>query len=505
MIKRRTLSITIAVLCVGGLGLVAWSHLSRPPVVEFPAAGRLRIDGVTVVDPRDGRLSENMTVETEAGRIVRVGPSLPVPSDPAVRRVDGAGLFVVPGYNNMHTHLLQSDDPSGVLALMLAEGVTGFRQMAGTDRMLRDRREHRLPLTISTPTLLAMPGGLITPFNGPTADDVRKEIAREKGAGADFIKVGMVPSAVFSPLLGAAREAGLHAVGHVPGGVDPVQAAREGFYSIEHLGPGALATACSTERDAMFADAAAHPLIKPPPFKFPFQDRIFMWFLTKYLPTRTISPAPQETTRLAHVLDTYSPERCAQLAASLAKYRAWQVPTLVSLGEMNGQLASQEDPIIRYMSPKSVDLRRKKIEAFSALPAEAKAVYQRAHRRNLELTKLLWDAGVPLMTGTDGGESVTPVHSLGREFDELSRAGVSPLGVLRATTINPAIFLGREKTMGVVAVGYDADLVLLSANPLDNTANMHRVVGVVRGGFYHSEADLAALRERVARGRGVLR
>jgi N-acyl-D-aspartate/D-glutamate deacylase len=58
--------------------------------------------------------------------------------------------------------------------------------------------------------------------------------------------------------------------------------------------------------------------------------------------------------------------------------------------------------------------------------------------------------------------------------------------------------------MGLVAEGYDADLVLLDSNPLEDAANLSRIAGVVRSGFYYSASDLKALRDRVAIGRGVL-
>ena len=54
--------------------------------------------------------------------------------------VDGAGRFAVPGYNDMHVHTMQLDNPELALATNLAEGVTGMRQMAGSPTMFRKRR-----------------------------------------------------------------------------------------------------------------------------------------------------------------------------------------------------------------------------------------------------------------------------------------------------------------------------------------------------------------------------
>jgi imidazolonepropionase-like amidohydrolase len=114
--------------------------------------------------------------------------------------------------------------------------------------------------------------------------------------------------------------------------------------------------------------------------------------------------------------------------------------------------------------------------------AVANAAGVEAYQRQLALTKLFDDAGVRMMAGTDGDGQV-PGHSLHQEFDELAKAGLSPLKILQMTTLNPAEFLGRTTTMGSIEVGKNADLLLLDANPIVTVQNMHRIDGVVRAGF----------------------
>ena len=104
-----------------------------------------------------------------------------------------------------------------------------------------------------------------------------------------------------------------------------------------------------------------------------------------------------------------------------------------------------------------------------------------------------------MLAGSDlGGGFVIAGFGLHREFDLLEAAGLSPLDVLQMTTLNGAKFLGRESTMGSVAVGKAANLVLLSANPMASVQNLHRIAGVVRGGTYHSAAALAAMKQKTA-------
>ncbi len=61
---------------------------------------------------------------------------------------------------------------------------------------------------------------------------------------------------------------------------------------------------------------------------------------------------------------------------------------------------------------------------------------------------------------------------------------------LQAATINPAKFLGLEKSLGTIEKGKSADLVLLEANPLKNIANTKKISAVIAGGRYLSNETL---------------
>ena len=66
------------------------------------------------------------------------------------------------------------------------------------------------------------------------------------------------------------------------------------------------------------------------------------------------------------------------------------------------------------------------------------------------------------------------------------------------TTRDAAVFLHREATMGTIAAGRNADLVLLDDDPTVSVANLHRVAGVVRAGRYLDRAELEAIEARAA-------
>lgn len=98
--------------------------------------------------------------------------------------------------------------------------------------------------------------------------------------------------------------------------------------------------------------------------------------------------------------------------------------------------------------------------------------------------------GAVLLAGTDSPPDEAPGVALHRALQLLVEAGLSPLEALRAATINPALFLGKEKEMAGVDKGKAADLVLLDANPLEDIGNLDKIAGVVVAGRYYSRREL---------------
>jgi len=492
-------SLKVAVLLAVFAELLSGCHRQSLPRVELPIAGKLRLDGVTLVNTHDGKLTPGMSILMDKGRIVKITPTTEAPKDPSVQSIDATGKFIVPGFNNMHMHVIDQANSSSVLAIMLADGVTGFRQMTGSPEFLQERRDGTLPIGKDAPALLLMPGNLLTPFDAGSTDRVVDEIRQQKNQGADFIKVGLVSPDVFFAAIAEGKRVGLPVLGHLQEGVDAAKASRAGFKSIEHLGPGdSIWIGCSTEDSVLLADAAEHPTMKTPPIRVPaFLQKILM----KHLKKRLINPAAFDdaayTTRLQRAFDTYSEAKCRALAAVFVANQTWNVPTLVRLRtqELADSREYLSDPAMPYIPADSLKEWREVTAKFHNLPAEMRSTDREAYQRQLALTKLFDNAGVRMMVGTDGGGQA-PGQSIHQEFDELAKAGLSPLKILQMTTLNPAEFLSRTGTMGSVDIGKNADIVLLDGNPVESVQNLHTIFGVVRAGFYYSRADLEALRSK---------
>ena len=104
----------------------------------------------------------------------------------------------------------------------------------------------------------------------------------------------------------------------------------------------------------------------------------------------------------------------------------------------------------------------------------------------LGVVQTLHKAGVPFLAGTDTppGVYIFPGFSLHEELQRFVDAGFTPLDALQTATINPARFFGAESQFGTVEEGRFADLVMLTANPLENIANTKKIVGVIVNGQY---------------------
>lgn len=457
---------------------------------------KIVIDNVTVIDTATGRAMAGRAVVVADGRIVAVVPAGSVASSGSAQRFDGRGKFVVPGYLDMHAHPLGAVGESNELDLMLANGITGFRQMSGDAATLARRKSGPLT-TVDQPTLLAMPGEILTRANAATPAAAVAEVDRQKEAGADFIKVIDVSPPTFAAIMDEATRQKLPVAGHLPATVDVRDASARGMRSVEHLGPqDTLLLSCSTDEAALRADVAANASNRPT-LGGPTPPALIARILANPL---AFTDAPS-LARLGKVVASFDAAKCRAVAAELKAHRTWQAPTLIRLRtmEFGDDPAYVNDPHLRYVAPATRALWTSVAQQFTARTSpEARATFAALFALQLRLVKLFDDAGVPMLAGSDlGGGWEVAGFDLHQEFDLLASAGLTPLRVLQMTTRDGAAFLGRGD-MGSVAVGKAGDLVVLDGNPIADVANLHRLFAVVHNGKLHDRADLDAIAARIA-------
>jgi hypothetical protein len=112
-------------------------------------------------------------------------------------------------------------------------------------------------------------------------------------------------------------------------------------------------------------------------------------------------------------------------------------------------------------------------------------------RNLLSNLKRLSDAGALIATGTDAGNIGTPhASSYLDELLEMQKAGLSTWEILRASTLNGARVLGKEREFGSIAAGKRADLVVLDRDPLADLRSVEAVHAVVNRGHWLEPATL---------------
>ena len=470
---------------VGFPSLVLAACASTPPA-STPADADLAITNVAVVDVERGRVEPGHDVLVRDGRIVAVGPTGRAARASGVRTIDGSGRFLIPGLWDMHAHLHLSGNPLNVeMPLLVAHGVTGVRVMGAarpvfdtaTTPMFDLHRQWQARIdsgTLTGPRILALASWPVNGEAGINANlpDFYRARTREEGAQLaryfkghdfDFIKVyNNVSREGFLGLAEEARRLGIPFAGHEPSSLSAIEISNAGQRSLEH------------SRIFLFncwsgADSARRRLLQLPP-----------------------------TAMRRRMVDGYDPAMCAEVFRTFARNRTYITPTHVTrrMDAFAHDSSFRNDPRLKYI-PRlqrmnwGADANR--MVASDSSP-EGRRSFMDFYTRGLQLTRDAYRAGVPVMLGTDAGDSfVFPGASVHDELQELVKAGLTPAEALRAATLSGAEYLGRANEFGTVAVGRRADLVLLDASPLDDVANTKRIRAVFLAGRVLERAALDSM------------
>jgi hypothetical protein len=444
------------------LSLAAGQGAREPPL----AIEHVAVVPMTAEGDREIVLADQ-TVIVSDGLVAALGPADAAAVPGEARRIDGRGLYLMPGLADMHVHAWDEND----LFLFVANGVTTVRNMFGAPLHLDWRRRIAAGELVGPRIYTAgpivdgespvWPGSveLVDPADAP-------RIAREqKEAGYDFLKpYSKLTAECYEALAVAAEEEGLRLMGHVPDAITLHEALEAGQATIEHL--------------SGWSKAAQDPDYTP---RNPsFRDEQLAW-------------------------QTVHPELVAELARTMREAGAWNCPTLVVLqkwakgDEARALLARPE---MRYVSPfmRSFWSPDSPANYLSQLPDRAVEAAHAAIPAMQRAVLALRDAGGGILLGTDmGNPCVVAGFAVHEELANLVAAGLTPYEALRAGTFDAARCMEDVEEWGSIGVGKRADLLLLSADPLADVANAAKRVGVVLRGRWFAEEELWAELERRAR------
>lgn len=472
-------AVALAALATVLVALLSAAGAAAEGAAAPAAPDRLAFTNVDVLPMDGGGALRDRTVLVEGDRIVAVGASGEVTLPPGTRTIDGCGRTLVPGLADMHVHLPPDDGAAEdgparrLLAVMLANGVTTARSMAGNPAHLELRRRVEAGEVLGPSLVLAAPalhGG-----NTPDAEAAREAVRAARAAGYDLVKShALEDPAVWAAVQDEAERQGLAVAGHVTNGVGLDRALAAG-QQIEHL------------------DGFVAALLPP---------------------DRPHANGPWGQIPPAAVLAEVDAARLPELARRVAASGAWNVPTLALFERVTDVETPVETlraaPAMRYVSAAALDqwAAQRAGLAASGMLAGVPEPFQRLRR---QIVAALDAAGAPLMAGSDSPQAFLHVgFGLHEELAALVGAGLTPVEALAAATANPARYLrglprqgsgsGRAADFGVVAPGSRADLVLLARSPEQDIAAARQIEGVLVRGRWLDRAALDAMLAAVAAG-----
>ncbi len=446
---------------------------AQPAAQDLPAAGRHAVVDVTVVDVTASALRARHTVLVDGERILRVGPTPEVEVPEGFARIDGRGLFLLPGLFDAHVHLA---DPDTFAPLLVANGVVFARDMGSdTDIGLQLRRElaagERLGPELIVCGAIVDGRPPVWPFSEAceTPEEARAAVERLADAGVDQIKLySLLRAEVYHAAITAAKARGLKAVGHIPIEVGLDAALTAGQATSEHM----------TGFDVALGQLAGHAIKL---------DRRQMFGLSR------------------HWADYAKLER-AQIDGLCRRVKeAGMVlcPTLIVMDRVAHMTdpATKQDPRMQYVSQSMRGFWDSGM--YTAAMSQGMRV---ALPFQQKLVKDMHAAGVTLLCGTDlANPYVIAGFAVHDEMALLQAAGIPACEVLKTAITHPARFFGVGDRLGAIDAGKTASMLLVAADPLRDVQNARDVQGVFLRGRWFDRAALDGVLAQVReRARGVL-
>jgi imidazolonepropionase-like amidohydrolase len=144
----------------------------------------------------------------------------------------------------------------------------------------------------------------------------------------------------------------------------------------------------------------------------------------------------------------------------------------------------------RVLNVMNADARVRYLTARSRIPADSPAAL--LVRKSMDFERAFVAAGGLLIAGLDPTGNGGVVAGFGdlREVELLVEAGFSPLEAIKIATLNGAKFLGEDARIGSIAVGKQADLMIVKGNPAAKISDIENVEIVFKDGVGYDSDKL---------------
>jgi imidazolonepropionase-like amidohydrolase len=477
--RLKTFAIALTVLGLAAPAFAAdmLSTPQRGPEAQGPYP-TLVIRGATIIPGNGGPPHGPADIIIKAGRITEIRsagtPGLALkanrPPEGATREIDATGMYVMPGFVDMHGHSGNPDkapDPSYPYRLWLAHGVTTVRgvPLFGGDvaRAVDDKRRSAAG-EITAPRLYVYQTLGAGWSGGPvdTPDKARQWVrwAAKNGVdGIKFFNLGLETPAIDRAAIDEAKKMGLGTVAHLSqpnvSEFNARDAAAAGLGTVTHF----YGHFESLLRDRRLQDT-------PPDYNYADEQKRFggiagIWDeihepggeeWQAYLETQKATGVTFDPT-----FNIYSASRDLMRAKNADWHKLYTPPSLLGFYESN---------------------RDNHGSYFYDWTTATEVTWRNFYKRYMRLINDYKNMGGRVTAGSDSG-FIWQTWGFGYilELELLQEAGFSPLEVIQAATINGAKTLnepkGVEPDFGLVRPGMRADLVIVPENPLQNLKTLY--------------------------------
>ena len=426
------------------------------PVIALTHA-RL-IDG-TGAPPR-----EDQTLVIEGGKIAAIGGSSSITVPPGATTIDLTGKSVIPGLIMLHEHFYYPTGPGvyGQLGesfsrLYLAGGVTTMRT-GGNVNGFMDLNMMRLvesgqkpgPAIDATAPYLNGPNTFIQMRTLKGPEDARRQVQYWTDEGATSLKTYMqITRGELAAAINEAHRRNIKVTGHLCS-VTYAEAAGLGIDNLEHGFFASTDFVPDKKPDNCPGQGAGQKTIAALDENgAPFKNLV-----------QTLIKANVALTSTLTVFETFTPGR-------------------------------PKPPGLEVLTPQ---LREQFEQNYTRTQVNKESVYTTLFPKGMALERAFARAGGMLIAGTDptGGGGVIPGFANQRQVELLVDAGFTPLEAISISTLNGAKYLGRDKSVGTLAVGKQADIVVINGDPAAAIADIRKVETVFKQGIGYDPAKLIA-------------
>ena len=442
------------------------------------------LEGVILIDGTGNAPVFDAAIVLQGDQINRVGKKgdFRYPDDATIHNLEGR--WVIPGLIEMHAHLPAPEFQEEVLRTYVAFGVTTLFNPAATPGTGVEVREKVATGELFGPAI-STAGKAIngTSFldGAPrwvivdTEEAVRAEVQHQAEKGVDYVKFyAHLPPDLARVAIDEAHGFGLKVVGHL---------GKTGWHDAARAG----------------IDVILHSALSGPTWELIPEDQRDD-FRDNYLPSANYPEDydPSLFRQWRETVNLDGPE-LEELINLLLENKTVVDPNLV----VYESIIWGNDPETRERlepdyapKPMRTQWRQGLNPGLATWTDEDFAEVQSTWPVFLEIVRRFHERGVPLTAGTDlGNPWITPGPALHREYELLVSAGIPPLEVLTIATANPARALGIIDEVGTVEPGKRADLVILTADPLQDIRNTRAIGAVIKGGQWYGPDSLLAGRE----------